>query len=606
MNGRTWIVLAAAGLLLSSGAASIGEAPSGPQKGYVARPCGLDMNRNGILGEAADALVGDGVTKDVDGDGVEEDILYVDSETGSDESGDGSPQKPFKTIQKALDAADGPADGAEDIICISGTFHEALSLTQGGVAGHYERDGFQFPSNPFMIVGWDRDRDGQYPPYDKDDVAVLDGRDELNIAITNKPNKVSFVEMAHLTIKRYGNTRRQGRPDRGAIRFSGVGSGRQSHLYVHDVEIVDVITRGGGGSNTITISFWSRKNTITDIAVINTLIDGLGCFGFRGAPHNGSGRFRFQNLTIKFRALPGGGASGWKLWEQHSGVEILDCVLDGDVRNWKIGRGPVGVVVCQCAQDWTIRGNIFKDLRCAVFLQGTSKGYCTVRPVSNIVIDRNVIRQTYDKWPFYPVGIRIGSGATTTGTTGDVTITNNFISTTTGLGSAIQSQAGNHTGPQPGTITIAGNTLYGPFFYFGIFISRWASFPQIPYIKFPQDDFVIKNNIIANTGGYNRNVGVNYAPKNLLANGNLYDDAGFLWDNKIRDNFADWQRATAQDANSRTGKAAFVDAAAGDFHLKKEDAAAKGVGVDITGITKVDIDGQPRSAAKPAAGADVP
>ena len=103
-------------------------------KGYVPRPCGFDMNRNGVLGEPADRRVGDGKTKDPDGDGVEEDILYVDAKGGSDETGDGSSAKPFKTIQKALDICDGPEDGAEDIVCISGTFKEALTVKKSGVA----------------------------------------------------------------------------------------------------------------------------------------------------------------------------------------------------------------------------------------------------------------------------------------------------------------------------------------------------------------------------------------------------------------------------------------------------------------------------------------
>ena len=68
------------------------------KKGYISRPCGFDMNRNGVLGEPGDRLVGDGRTRDPDGDGVEEDILYVDARAGSDEAGDGSPTMPYKTI----------------------------------------------------------------------------------------------------------------------------------------------------------------------------------------------------------------------------------------------------------------------------------------------------------------------------------------------------------------------------------------------------------------------------------------------------------------------------------------------------------------------------
>ena len=118
-------------------------------RGYTARPCGFDMDRNGVIGEPADRLVGDGVTADPDGDG--------------------------------------PADGAEDIVVISGVFSEALTIKDNGVPGYYVRDNFQFPSNPLMIIGWDKDQDGEYPPYDADDVAVLDGNtgsNNLAIGIT--------------------------------------------------------------------------------------------------------------------------------------------------------------------------------------------------------------------------------------------------------------------------------------------------------------------------------------------------------------------------------------------------------------------------------------
>ncbi len=33
-----------------------------------------------------------------------------------------------------------------------------------------------------MLVGWDADNDGQYPPYDTDDTAVLDGNVSGNTA----------------------------------------------------------------------------------------------------------------------------------------------------------------------------------------------------------------------------------------------------------------------------------------------------------------------------------------------------------------------------------------------------------------------------------------
>ena len=113
--------------------------PAGP-RGYEGRPCGFDMNRNGVVGEPGDCNVGDGVTLDPDGDGVAEDILYVDCNNGDDVGGDGSPANPFATIEHAFEQADGPADGAEDIVAFTGTCTTVSNYTPptgGGVPGFY-------------------------------------------------------------------------------------------------------------------------------------------------------------------------------------------------------------------------------------------------------------------------------------------------------------------------------------------------------------------------------------------------------------------------------------------------------------------------------------
>ncbi|MHC4405447.1 MAG: hypothetical protein ACYTG0_37855, partial [Planctomycetota bacterium] len=325
-------------------------------KGYHRRPCGFDMNRNGVIGEPADCLVADGKTADPDGDGVDEDLLYVDSERGNDATGDGSSAKPFRTIQKALDAADGPEDGAEDVICISGTFGEELEMRHGGAAGSYVRDGFEFPRHPTMIVGWDRDGDGEYPPFDRDDTAVLDGRRELSWAIANR-RKLSHVEIAHLTIKDYGY-----KDDNcGALKLFRWGTGSQSHVYVHDVEFRAINKAQKDSSAKIVINFWGGP--MTHVAVINNLVDEYSSYFCRGAPPDSAGRFRFQNNTLKMYGIPGGSfVTGWKLWGHHRGVEILDNVLDCNAHAWRPLGHVSGIGVCQGTQDWTIRGNVLIDL----------------------------------------------------------------------------------------------------------------------------------------------------------------------------------------------------------------------------------------------------
>ena len=576
-----------------------------PARGYSPRACGFDMNRNGTIGEAADKNVGDGNTTDPDGDGTDEDLIYVDATDGNDNTGDGSPSNPYKTVQKALDVADGPGDGAEDIVCIAGTFQEQLTITKSGVTGYYTMDSFQFPNNPFMIVGWDKDDDGQYPPYDVDDTAVLDGNvgPNLKLAIRGDPNKVSYIEIAHLTIRDYGTT--ADGTAQGAIKLSRSGGPEVTHWYVHDVEHYRVNKAIDGDSSTIVWAFWSGSTKLANIAFINCKVDEFGGFGIRGAPHNGSGDYRFQNLTLITYGNENGAVTVSKIWDEHQDVEYLDSIIDGNPENWTIGNGTRGIAVRPCTWNTTVRNCEILNCRSGVAITPYSSGYCGSRKIDNLVIDRNIIRVTYTEWSAStPKGIDFEYGGTqATEAVEDVTITNNFISQIEEDGRGIVGYIGNDGGPQIGVITIAGNTIYGPGggadTYRGI--SIYSSKP------YSQNDFVVKNNIIANVGAGNRNVSVSgYEPNGWVANGNIYDaDGNYLWYTTWCGTLSEWQTASGQDANSQEGDPLFVDAANGDLHIHPNDTLVEGAGVDITSITTVDIDGDARSSSTPWPGADV-
>ena len=79
------------------------------RKGYHARPCGFDMDRDGVIGEQADTHVGDGRTADPDGDGVNEDLIYVDADGGSDETG----KAPWTEIKHTGKLDHGRSDASE-------------------------------------------------------------------------------------------------------------------------------------------------------------------------------------------------------------------------------------------------------------------------------------------------------------------------------------------------------------------------------------------------------------------------------------------------------------------------------------------------------------
>jgi len=344
---------------------------------------------------------------------------------------------------------------------------------------------------------------------------------------------------------------------------------------------------------------------MTDVAVINCLVDEYSSYFCRGAPPDGAGRFRFQNLTLRMFGLRGGSfVTGWKLWGHHRGVEILDCVLDCNADAWRHRNYVSGIGVCQGTQQWTIRGNVFIDL--PVTLQPFAKGYPFERTLDRITIDRNVFRNRYRGWDWPRPGINLTGSheAPAHESIENVTITNNFFSATVPWGEAIRCSAINGGGPQRGTIVIAGNTITGP-----VAAGRGAiGIRRVQPDVFRQDRFVIRNNLIANT---EPGLGIlaEYAPSQLIADGNLYGPGvRFVWNRLQRGkalSFTDWQAVTGQEAHSRVASPAFVDAAAGDLHLAEGTPATR-VGVDITDITQTDFDGEPRSAEQRVAGADVP
>ena len=580
-----------------------------PPRGYIARACGFDMNHNGTIGEPADATVGDGNTTDPDGDGTDEDLIYVDATDGNDNTGDGSAGNPYKTAKKALDVADGPGDGAEDIVCLAGVFEEWLTFTQSGVAGYYIRDNFQFPNNPFMLIGWDKDGDGEYPPYDTDDEAIFDGNSGLSWAFSNWEEK-SYIEIAHLGVRQYhtADATTRGRGVMELAHHKG-GTADISHLYVHDVEMENInyhfLPDGLSGSTSNVFKFWVAKSAVTWVGIINDQVDGFAMFFIRGTPANGSGNFRFQNLTLKCKVTDANTtASVAKIWEQHENVEFLDNVFDSQMELYgPYFQGATGIRVRPCARNYTIRNNELVNFNTPLAVTGYSAGFCGTRTTDDILIDRNIIRSTWT-FPGFVSGVYVQDGGTLlTETVEDLTITNNFIwlTQTTGNTRGFRSDCGNDGGAQPGTITFAGNTIYGPGsgdLFRGI--SIWT--PN----TYPQQNYVIKNNIVANVGPDNRNISTTYAPSGWIANGNIYDDDGnYVWNGTWYGTFAEWQTASGQDANSRTGDPVFVDDANGDLHIDPSDTLVEGAGVDITSITTSDIDGDARSPTTPWAGADV-
>jgi len=656
------------GLLVAAGpGASVAAAQ---RRGYQPRACGLDMNRNGIPGEpaGADPLVDPGDcnvcdggpshpthpdtgTPDPDGDGVFEDLIYVDGDLGSDATGDGTALAPYRTLAHAWSMADGPGDGAEDILCFRGvTTESSISPPSDftGVPGTYAvpangsqgRD-WHFPSNPTMLVGWDYDDDGCYPPYDdgiRDTAhcgtnggqAVLNGNFASSIRAFHLAPNVSYFEVAHLKIRDYG--RLVADTNSGFLKFWNASN----HQYVdfHDLELLRI--NGGRSSDSSIIAIDVFSTNFHWVSFRNLLFDRNGGWFLRGSPHQGedgqsdAGPLRIQNVTRIMLGSENGATTGFKPWGYLTGVEVLDSIWDMNLGEWTplpgSGNATFAFNISQCTQDWLIRNNEVIDFWQALRLNGSADGFCeneVARPVQDVVIDRNIFRNTYDLWDWGHAGVSI-TGDDPGSTEGDapgevvgsVTVSNNFISSSAPVGkleSCIVANAGNDAAPVPGTVTIVNNTCSGAIRRDeGAAILIGAAVDSHDPQNFMQQSFVVRNNVVTDLAPDDHNVILGYVPAAWVSNHNVYDADGryALWvGNNLNGvgNLGSWRPVAGSDGASVECEPDFVDRASGDFHLLPSDDCARGAGLNLGAANPHDVDGYPRPETGPwDAGADDP
>jgi hypothetical protein len=614
------------------------------------------LNDNGVLGEPADCGICDasmagglisGGTADPDGDGVAEDLIYVDCDGGSDQIDCGAPGKPpCATLTYALSTrVDGAGDGAEDIVCFRGTCSEPADLTPAtsGVPGHRvkpasgsEEWDFQFPTNPAMLVGWDTDGDGSYPPFDPDDTAVMHGDPDeidndngvtrafrLNDGIDN-----SYFEMAHFTVKDYGRDD----TDPHDAGFMKLNTGRSSsHLYLHDLRLLNINRDQQPASARSTFNWFAISDyqylatfnwfAISDyqyLAFINIEALDNGSYFNRGAGTNGpqeAGRVRFQNLTYTGRSCDFDDSRGnpcadpnqafvnvAKIWGFVSRFEWLDSSFDANVAHWVpatsgglIGTGGIGP--SQCAQDWVIRNNEFIDFKAVLTVKGTDRTACKKpgRPVTGIIFDRNLVREDSVSWQGGRAVSISGNGPNELQTTGSVVITNNIFAATAGWETVISIHTGNQKVPHEGEIVIVGNTFSADVG------GRSAAVLHVQNqaVPFPQRSIVVRNNLFTGLGPRRLNVLTTYEPEAWSADFNVYDPMGtFSWQRSSPMGMRAWQEQSGGDAGSTRCRPGFVDPEGGDFHLLATDTCARGSGA-VLDIEAIDFDGDPRPVGRP-------
>ena len=638
---------ALAQLVLTLGVFAVATPLRAQTPGYAARPSGYDLNFNGVVGQGGtgDVNVCDGIGnqtattgEDVDGNGVNDRQVYVDLTSGNDSASCGLPGSPCRTIAFAMNGGNvnvaggpiqNPAAAQIQAICFKGIGRETVVPTVSGAPGSYvlpqsgrQVRSFNLPRYPFILSGWDASNNDQYPPYDAADTAVLDGAlggTSLDIAIDNT-NCVSNFEVAHFTAKNYGQVNSS--LNTGFTRLAPACSGPMTQTYFHDLQLTDIMKATQNQSYHVLFNAFVGAAVNTYLSVVNINVTNVGGGYFtRGAGPQAVviGPYRFQNISVTAFGYSdtngtcpgtvGGGVEctwdGIKLWDYLTGVEILDNDFNLNPTAWTPhtggGAGSFFATADYCVQDWVARGNKVTDFKqfvsVAPWYGNTSQ--CYSRSVDRVVVDRNVFRNTYAPWFFGDWGIQIEPGSSAVDTTGTITITNNFLSSTAGWESCIWANGGNPSGPQTGVVTIAGNTCDGP-------INRHAAIvignPESSQLAFPQQNYVIKDNIITGTLG-GANMMTEFSVTGLVSDGNAYDPlSGFVWNNGSQ-TLATWRTASGGDQHSKQCTPVFISEATGNFRLGPSDTCAKSAGVSLAQITTWDIDGIARSSTNPSIGA---
>ena len=249
-----------------------------------------------------------------------------------------------------------------------------------------------------------------------------------------------------------------------------------------------------------------------------------------------------------------------------------------------------------------IRNNTFTDWKYALDVQpDAGPSFCEVRNMDNVVFDRNTVRNTWTSWLYGDIAVQIHAGPGLATTVNNVTISNNTFTSPT-WDACIWSNAGNSEAANPGTMRIVGNTC-------AMDIRRWGAFAIGPLDAsesptFPQQNYVIQDNVITGLASGDLNIWFHYAPTHLALGGNVYSPNGnFVWNLGGATNFTAWKTSSGE-ATAKQCNPTFVSLATGDLHLAPTDTCAHGAGVDISASTNHDVDGQTRPQNAWDAGAD--
>lgn len=532
--------------------------PATASVGYSPRPCGFDLDRDGLRGEPEDCSVCDGSTTDVNGDGIDDRLVYVDCDFGSAD-GNGHASDPFATIASAMESLAAPEESVVQAVCFRGTCREAVEPSVSGAEGSYAMERFTQPSYPVLLSGWDSDADGVYPPMDPDDHAALEGGAGRPFAIVNALMR-SRLEFAHFRAVDFG---RDCAENAAGFMKPALGVGEVDNISVHDLELIDINRACPPGANRAVFLLALEGSRLKHFAIENVLFADYGGYAIRGSGvgSDALGRYRFRRLTVRPRGPVHGFAHGIKLWDHIQRIEVLESLFDANPDDWTpcpssvASRGcepTYAISAAQCSGRWTIRGNEFHDWKYAISVQpDAGSSFCQDRDIKRVSIRENLIRNDYEPWQHGDFGIRIRSGQEAT--VRSVDISRNELRTSTGWEACIWSQAGSNVGGARGSVRITGNLCEGPTNrYAALTIGTPEGSGAEPL--HPLQSYVVRRNVFAGVTGVN--VSTTYEVERFTASRNIYDpDAGFSWaggegEFLPESEFDEWLAASGEDPSS--------------------------------------------------------
>lgn len=315
----------------------------------------------------------------------------------------------YSSLAAAM-AAVNDTDLIQDVICVSGILKEKI-IPKNGIAKTFvkpksgnESFDFTYPAAPLLILGWDKDGDGVYPPMDKDDVAEFDGTGMTRWFAPS--TAISNVEVAHLTVRNTAKWQ-TGMPVDGNYLVEGQGS---KNIYMHDIEVYDFLRGNCKQSNNHIFAGWSNR-VAENFAVENFMCS--NCSGYIQRGSHGKKNIRYKNLTITSAPGTAGDsagctasntasrvvASGFKIWGLADFYEVIDSKFDANLGAYKSHPNGSGVFgFNDNVQDVFLKNNLVIDYTSLFVSQPNaddSSLSCKGRFTNRVLLEGNEYQANY-------------------------------------------------------------------------------------------------------------------------------------------------------------------------------------------------------------------